>query len=411
MMRMGSLLRPTMVGENNIFHIKVSWRGRKLDLIMWDVPGEVYSMRELREKYSIEFLLQHCRSVMVAILCKSPFDHDENPATRAYQEDETLANLFHQTFKSDTSLRKVVILLIGVDVFSHIPEEANAKAIEAFYSQYRIFPGTLKNTGISFEFVPLSNIGLQNKIERELIETEKVDSAFISSGFPLDDGFDEEIEKTTPSAHYTNYRYRIALPPNPYNVLEPLRRIFPIYLPWWSRWLLYLTKLFRNTTDKNTESLATGKRENSLPEKSIGSIFISYRREGGAETARLIRNELLARGWKVFLDVEDLGACSFDQSLWLEINKADNFLLILSPRCLAKCANRQDWFRREIIHAHRTAKNIVPILKDGFEFPSDGSLDPDLEFLRTRNGIVYSHHFFNATVDKAVSFLKKKTLQ
>ena len=50
-------------------------------------------------------------------------------------------------------------------------------------------------------------------------------------------------------------------------------------------------------------------------EHPAGSVFISYRREGGAETARLLRYELLARGWDVFLDVEDLKGGTFDERL------------------------------------------------------------------------------------------------
>ena len=43
--------------------------------------------------------------------------------------------------------------------------------------------------------------------------------------------------------------------------------------------------------------------------------FISYRRETGADTARLIRAELLSRGMKTFLDVDDLGSFHFDERL------------------------------------------------------------------------------------------------
>jgi hypothetical protein len=62
-------------------------------------------------------------------------------------------------------------------------------------------------------------------------------------------------------------------------------------------------------------------------EHPAGSVFISYRREGGAETARLLRYELLARGWSAFLDVEDLKAGKFDEMLLSEVASTENFLL------------------------------------------------------------------------------------
>ncbi len=135
--------------------------------------------------------------------------------------------------------------------------------------------------------------------------------------------------------------------------------------------------------------------------------FISYRREGGSDTARLVHAALQSRGYPAFLDVENLGARRFDERLLAAIEQAPNFLLILSPGCLDRCHEADDWLRREITHALTTGRNIVPLLKDGFVFPPSASLPPDLADLPRHNGIPLSHVFFDAAMDKLVTFLDR----
>jgi hypothetical protein len=137
-----------------------------------------------------------------------------------------------------------------------------------------------------------------------------------------------------------------------------------------------------------------------------GTVFISYRREGGAETARLLRYELLARGWNVFLDVEDLKAGTFDETLLREVARADNFLLIPSPGALENCAQDNDWLRKEIHHAIKTGRNIVPVLKESARRPDKEVLPQDIELLKRVNCVDYSHIYYDATVARFLSFLK-----
>ena len=44
-------------------------------------------------------------------------------------------------------------------------------------------------------------------------------------------------------------------------------------------------------------------------------IFISYRRDGGQETARILRDSLAERGYRVFFDVESLRSGAFNTKL------------------------------------------------------------------------------------------------
>jgi len=140
--------------------------------------------------------------------------------------------------------------------------------------------------------------------------------------------------------------------------------------------------------------------------KKSGDVFLSYRREGGAETARLIRVELCRRGVGCFLDVDDLGASHFDERLLHEITRRPNFVVILSPGCLDRCSDEADWLRREIAFAISKGKNVVPILKDGFEFPSVDALPGEIADLPRYNCVLYSHAYFSPAIERLFDFLQ-----
>lgn len=135
-------------------------------------------------------------------------------------------------------------------------------------------------------------------------------------------------------------------------------------------------------------------------------VFISYRREGGAATARLIRQELEKRGFTAFIDVDDLGPSHFDNSLLEEIERDPNFIVILSRDALKRCANQGDWLRQEIAHALATERRIVPVIEEGFAFPPKGELPPDIAELPRHQAVLLSFTYFNAAIDKLVGFLE-----
>jgi hypothetical protein len=141
--------------------------------------------------------------------------------------------------------------------------------------------------------------------------------------------------------------------------------------------------------------------------KPVGSVFISYRREGGAETARLMRYELLARGWRAFLDVEDLKAGHFDEELLAQVAAADNFLLVVSKDALEGCAQESDWLRKEILKAIETGRNIVPLLKEQATPPGKQDLPDEMRPIGRFNCVDYSHVYYDATIARLLSFLKR----
>ena len=126
--------------------------------------------------------------------------------------------------------------------------------------------------------------------------------------------------------------------------------------------------------------------------KTQYDIFISYRREGGLEMADAINQRLINAGYAVFLDMEQLKACKFNEKLLRVISDCQDFLLILPPGALDRCSNPEDWVRREVECALQNKKNIIPFMLRGFEWPDIEKLPESLRELPNYNGIAASDH-------------------
>jgi len=128
-------------------------------------------------------------------------------------------------------------------------------------------------------------------------------------------------------------------------------------------------------------------------------IFLSYRRDGGEAMAILLRDRLTEKGFKVFLDIENLNSGSFNTKLFDVIDNCKDFILICSKGGLDRCVHEGDWVRLEIAHALEKGKNIVPVMLRGFEFPD--VLPADIEPLRMQNGVnANSHEYFDAAIER-----------
>ncbi len=326
----------------------------KFAMVSVDESGKCFTqMRNNPREWDdqgLGWLLRHCPAVLVTLMCGEP-NRDM---------DRDLGQLFHMLIKRRSSLRRVIVMLTGADRLGGTVESACEAAHRAFVESYHIFPGVLKNARIPFEPIPLSNVGV--RIQERIYE--------------------------------------------PFNTAEPLQRLVAEYQPWWKRWGASWLASQRQAPVAQTTSFAPVERHRPVAQAAArGRVFISYRREGGAETARLIRGALQERGWTVFLDVEDLDASFFDERLLGEIARAENFLVVLSPGSLDHCHSPHDWLRREIGHALHLRKTVVPVLKAGFSFPSAERLPEDLRDLPRRHGISYTHEYFAAFIDKLESLL------
>ena len=96
-------------------------------------------------------------------------------------------------------------------------------------------------------------------------------------------------------------------------------------------------------------------------------VFISYRRETGADDARLLQQALKARGYNVFFDYDSLRDGKFDEKIFEAIDEAPVFVLMLTERALDRCVNADDWVRLEIERAISKGKKIISVA------PSDQS--------------------------------------
>ena len=233
------------------------------------------------------------------------------------------------------------------------------------------------------------------------------------------------LDNSFPSVHvsftviliYLCYRYRVRLKHTVFFLgLSVILSTFALGIHWIPDILMGIAV---GILSGSSAELLNGKvsEQNSKPSHKLRGLirfalrkttFISYRRETGSEMARIVQSELYKRGFSSFLDVDDLGAQHFGTELLKEIEAAPNFVVVLSPGCLNRCKDKDDWLRREIAHAIDTRRNIVPVLVDGFDYPPRNSLPGDVNDLINHNGVNYSHEYFSASFDKLAGFLKKR---
>lgn len=107
--------------------------------------------------------------------------------------------------------------------------------------------------------------------------------------------------------------------------------------------------------------------------KNTYDIFISYRRDGGAQYARILQLMLIQRGYKVFLDYDELTDGVFGDHIKSAIKEAPVFMLVLSKNSMERCVNEDDWVRQEILLAIEEGKHLIPVNPDNsFDgFPED----------------------------------------
>lgn len=128
-------------------------------------------------------------------------------------------------------------------------------------------------------------------------------------------------------------------------------------------------------------------------------IFISYRRDGGESLAALLHERFVRMGYRVFYDVESLRSGNFNEKLLEVISECDDVLVVLPPGGLDRCiTDESDWVRREIVHALKCEKNVIPILMRNFSFPEN--LPDDQKPLVNKNGVSATMEYFDAVVDK-----------
>ena len=132
-------------------------------------------------------------------------------------------------------------------------------------------------------------------------------------------------------------------------------------------------------------------------------IFISYRRNGGDMLAHILYERLTQKGYSVFQDIEVLRSGKFNTAIYEKIEKCKDVILVLSPGALDRCADEEDWVRKEIVCALKSRKNIIPIMLRGFEWPDN--LPDAIQEVQFYSGLTASTEYFEQFLDKLTEFL------
>ena len=139
-------------------------------------------------------------------------------------------------------------------------------------------------------------------------------------------------------------------------------------------------------------------------------IFISYRRVDGREHARTIQLALGREGYQnVFFDYDSMRDGMFNDQILTAISHCKDFILILSPQSMIRCANEGDWVAREIQAAIESGCKIIPVqINDPFtnwpaDLPRKFNFIKQIEFLTLR-----TDEYFDASIKRLVSWLDSK---
>lgn len=134
--------------------------------------------------------------------------------------------------------------------------------------------------------------------------------------------------------------------------------------------------------------------------KTNYDIFISYRRVGGAVTARHIYDLLKSDGYSVSFDVDTLRHGDFDKQLYERIDHCKDFILIVDKHTFDRSIDpnfnpAHDWVRCELAYALKKNKNVIPILLAGVKkFPDN--LPEDIAGVAVKSGPSYNRDYFDS---------------
>lgn len=142
-------------------------------------------------------------------------------------------------------------------------------------------------------------------------------------------------------------------------------------------------------------------------------VFISYRREGGYDTAKHLNDLLIRDGYRVSFDIDTLRNGDFDTQLLTRIEGCKDFILIVDKHAFDRTLDKnfdpkKDWLRRELAHALKHKKNIIPVFLSGMTTFPEG-LPEDVANVVSKHGPKYDREYFNEFYNTLKNrFLKSK---
>lgn len=141
----------------------------------------------------------------------------------------------------------------------------------------------------------------------------------------------------------------------------------------------------------------------SVNETPRHEIFISYRRDGGVDYARMIYLELKGRGYNTFFDYNSLRDGKFNEGIFKAIDECRYFILVLSSGSLDRCMSEDDWVRHEIEYALSKNKAIIPVCPSGSMRGFPAKMPESFEPLRNLQiSMLQMDDLFEKSFDKIV---------
>jgi hypothetical protein len=137
-------------------------------------------------------------------------------------------------------------------------------------------------------------------------------------------------------------------------------------------------------------------------------VFVSYCRDDGATVARLLVDKLTAEGYRVFLDVEELGSGSWSQELEARIHECPDFVIVLTAAYISRLRSPNSVIHREVATALQVGRNVVPVLLE--TMPPADQLPAAVAALPDANGIRFVHEYISAVVTKLCALLRSARL-
>lgn len=140
-------------------------------------------------------------------------------------------------------------------------------------------------------------------------------------------------------------------------------------------------------------------------------LFISYRRSASSGYAGRLYDRLVREygDEQVFLDVEQIPAGeTFSTYLLAKIDECDVFLLMLGEGTLDRCADPEDWVRREIAYALQHPDiTLIPVLQDGYKMPPPDTLPEEIQGITVKNASFLYHQMFDESVGKLIEGINR----
>ncbi|MDR2581683.1 MAG: TIR domain-containing protein [Fibromonadaceae bacterium] len=151
-------------------------------------------------------------------------------------------------------------------------------------------------------------------------------------------------------------------------------------------------------------------------------IFISYRRKGGVQDARMVDIKLREMGYYVSFDIDTLGKGKFTDTLRTRLKDCKDFIVIFEPtyyerfyeadsldekgnvkpgaKVVSEEILNEDWCYLELKNALHLNKNIIPLIRRDFRFPNN--LPKEVKDIAEMNAIEVTEKEFKEIFENKV---------